>query len=196
MLLRSPYRYLLAAAVLAAMLCLLPARGADAPVQPEKSLELTARQSDAQQEEPAGADLSDRTQKNAYLHQTLYYAPCGHSVQRREKLPAKLVGLIRGALESEIGSVLPDAAVTGFSAGEVDVTLRKEIPCPLHWVLQGGDDGMLCVLQNQDGETMSVIRQTDIPVTAAPESEQSDLRGGRMFDDVQALEGYLESLSS
>ena len=196
MLLRSPYRYLLAAAVLAAMLCLLPARGADAPVQPEKSLELTARQSDAPQEEPAGADLSDRTQKNAYLHQTLYYAPCGHSVQRREKLPAKLVGLTRGALESKIGSVLPDAAVTGFSAGEVDVTLRKEIPCPLHWVLQGGDDGMLCVLQNQDGETMSVIRQTDIPVTAAPESEQSDLRGGRMFDDVQALEGYLESLSS
>ena len=99
-------------------------------------------------------------------------------------------------MESEIGSVLPDAAVTGFSAGEVDVTLRKEIPCPLHWVLQGGDDGMLCVLQNQDGETMSVIRQTDIPVTAAPESEQSDLRDGRMFDDVQALEGYLESLSS
>ena len=178
------------------MLCLLPARGADAPVQTEKSLELTARQSDAPQEEPAGADLSDRTQKNAYLHQTLYYAPCGHSVQRREKLPAKLVGLTRGALESEIGSVLPDAAVTGFSAGEVDVTLRKEIPCPLHWVLQGGDDGMLCVLQNQDGETMSVIRQTDIPVTAAPESEQSDLRDGRMFDDVQALEGYLESLSS
>lgn len=196
MLLRSPYRYLLAAAVLAAMLCLLPARGADAPVQPEKSLELTARQSDAPQEEPAGADLSDRTQKNAYLHQTLYYAPCGHSVQRREKLPAKLVGLTRGALESKIGSVLPDAAVTGFSAGEVDVTLRKEIPCPLHWVLQGGDNGMLCVLQNQDGETMSVIRQTDIPVTAAPESEQSDLRDGRMFDDVQALEGYLESLSS
>ena len=140
--------------------------------------------------------MSDRTQKNAYLHQTLYYAPCGHSVQRREKLPAKLVGLTRGALESEIGSVLPDAAVTGFSAGEVDVTLRKEIPCPLHWVLQGGDDGMLCVLQNQDGETMSIIRQTDIPVTAAPESEQSDLRDGRMFDDVQALEGYLESLSS
>ena len=196
MLLRSPYRYLLAAAVLAAMLCLLPARGADAPVQPEKPLELTARQSDAPQEEPAGADLSDRTQKNAYLHQTLYYAPCGHSVQRREKLPAKLVGLTRGVLESEIGSVLPDAAVTGFSAGEVDVTLRKEIPCPLHWVLQGGDDGMLCVLQNQDGETMSIIRQTDIPVTAAPESEQSDLRDGRMFDDVQVLEGYLESLSS
>ena len=196
MILRSPYRYLLAAAVLAALLCFLPARGADAPDQPEQTLELTARQTDVPQGEPAGADLSDRTQKNAYLHQTLYYAPCGHSVQRREKLSARLVGLTRGALESEIGDVLPDATVTGFSADAVDVTLRKDIPCPLHWVLKGGDDGLLCVLQNQDGETLGVIRRTDIPVTAAPEGEQDDLRDGRMFDDVQALEGYLESLSS
>ena len=196
MILRSPYRYLLAAAVLAALLCFLPARGADAPDQPEQTPELTARQTDVPQGEPAGADLSDRTQKNAYLHQTLYYAPCGHSVQRREKLPARLVGLTRGALESEIGDVLPDATVTGFSADEVDVTLRKDIPCPLHWVLKGGDDGLLCVLQNQDGETLGVIRRTDIPVTAAPEGERDDLRDGRMFDDVQALEGYLESLSS
>lgn len=196
MILRSPYRYLLAAAVLAALLCFLPARGADAPDQPEQTPERTAKQTDVPQGEPAGADLSDRTQKNAYLHQTMYYAPCGHSVQRREKLPTRLVGLTRGALESEIGAVLPGATVTGFSAGEVDVTLRKDIPCPLHWVLKGGDDGLLCVLQNQDGEALGVIRRTDIPVTAAPESEQDDLREGRMFDDVQALEGYLESLSS
>ena len=130
MLLRSPYRYLLAAAVLAAMLCLLPARGADAPVQTEKSLELTARQSDAPQEEPAGADLSDRTQKNAYLHQTLYYAPCGHSVQRREKLPAKLVGLTRGALESEIGSASSPMTFNGVSSHIGSVSSFRRAPSP------------------------------------------------------------------
>lgn len=196
MILRSPYRYLLAAAVLAALLCFLPARGADVPDPPEQTSDRLAQQTDAPHGEPVGADLSDRTRKNAFLHQTLYYAPCGHSVQRREKLPTKLVGLTRAALESEIDRVLPGATVTGFSAEEVDVTRHKQIPCPLHWVLQGGEDGMLCVLQNQDGETLSVVRQTDIPVTAAPEGEQNDLRDGRMFDDVQALEGYLESLSS
>ena len=188
------YRYLLIIVVVAALLCLMPARGADAPN--EKKPQTETAQSVEAAEAPAGADLSVKTDRETYLHRTLYYAPCGHSVQRREKLPARLVGLTRGALESEIGDVLPDATVTGFSADEVDVTLRKDIPCPLHWVLKGGDDGLLCVLQNQDGETLGVIRRTDIPVTAAPEGEQDDLRDGRMFDDVQALEGYLESLSS
>ena len=188
------YRYLLIIVVVAALLCLMPARGADAPN--EKKPQTETAQSVEAAEAPAGADLSVKTDRETYLHRTLYYAPCGHSVQRREKLSARLVGLTRGALESEIGDVLPDATVTGFSADEVDVTLRKDIPCPLHWVLKGGDDGLLCVLQNQDGETLGVIRRTDIPVTAAPEGEQDDLRDGRMFDDVQALEGYLESLSS
>ena len=96
-------------------------------------------------------------------------------------------------LEKEIGGLYENAAVTGFSAGEVDITTRMDMPCPLHWVLRGGEDGLLAVWQNTTGEALSVVRKTDIPVTAAAEEEQDD---GRMFDDVQALEGYLESLSS
>ena len=71
MILRSPYRYLLAAAVLAALLCFLPARGADVPDPPEQPSDRLAQQTDAPHGEPAGADLSDRTRKNALLHQTL-----------------------------------------------------------------------------------------------------------------------------
>ena len=188
------YRYLLIIVLVAALLCLMPARGADAPN--EKKPQTAAAQSVESAEAPAGADLSAQTNRETYLHRTLYYAPCGHSVQRREKLPAQLVGLTRGALEKEIGGLYEDAAVTGFSAGEVDITTRMDMPCPLHWVLQGGEDGLLAVWQNTTGEALSVVRKTDIPVTAAAEEEQDELRDGRMFDDVQALEGYLESLSS
>ena len=188
------YRYLLIIVVVAALLCLMPARGADAPN--EKKPQTAAVQSGESAEAPAGADLSAQTNRETYLHRTLYYAPCGHSVQRREKLPAQLVGLTRGALEKEIGGLYENAAVTGFSAGEVDITTRMEMPCPLHWVLRGGEDGLLAVWQNTTGEALSVVRKTDIPVTAAAEEEQDELRDGRMFDDVQALEGYLESLSS
>ena len=187
------YRYLLIIVLVAALLCLMPARGADAPN--EKKPQTAAAQSVESAEAPAGADLSAQTNRETYLHRTLYYAPCGHSVQRREKLPAQLVGLTRGALEKEIGGLYENAAVTGFSAGEVDITTRMDMPCPLHWVLQGGEDGLLAVWQNTTGEALSVVRKTDIPVTAA-EEEQDELRDGRMFDDVQALEGYLESLSS
>ena len=188
------YRYLLIIVLVAALLCLMPARGADAPN--EKKPQTAAAQSVESAEAPAGADLSAQTNRETYLHRTLYYAPCGHSVQRREKLPAQLVGLTRGALEKEIGGLYENAAVTGFLAGEVDITTRMDMPCPLHWVLRGGEDGLLAVWQNTTGEALSVVRKTDIPVTAAAEEEQDELRDGRMFDDVQALEGYLESLSS
>ena len=188
------YRYLLIIVLVAALLCLMPARGADAPN--EKKPQTAAAQSVESAEAPAGADVSPPTDRETYLHRTLYYAPCGHSVQRREKLPAQLVGLTRGALEKEISGLYENAAVTGFSAGEVDITTRMDMPCPLHWVLQGGEDGLLAVWQNTTGEALSVVRKTDIPVTAAAEEEQDELRDGRMFDDVQALEGYLESLSS
>ena len=188
------YRYLLIIVLVAALLCLMPARGADAPN--EKKPQTAAAQSVESAEAPAGADLSAQTNRETYLHRTLYYAPCGHSAQRREKLPAQLVGLTRGALEKEIGGLYENAAVTGFSAGEVDITTRMDMPCPLHWVLRGGEDGLLAVWQNTTGEALSVVRKTDIPVTAAAEEEQDELRDGRMFDDVQALEGYLESLSS
>ena len=188
------YRYLLIIVLVAALLCLMPARGADAPN--EKKPQTAAAQSVESAEAPAGADLSAQTNGETYLHRTLYYAPCGHSVQRREKLPAQLVGLTRGVLEKEIGGLYENAAVTGFSAGEVDITTRMDMPCPLHWVLRGGEDGLLAVWQNTTGEALSVVRKTDIPVTAAAEEEQDELRDGRMFDDVQALEGYLESLSS
>lgn len=188
------YRYLLIIVLVAALLCLMPARGADAPN--EKKPQTAAAQNVESAEAPAGADLSAQTNRETYLHRTLYYAPCGHSVQRREKLPAQLVGLTRGVLEKEIGGLYENAAVTGFSAGEVDITTRMDMPCPLHWVLRGGEDGLLAVWQNTTGEALSVVRKTDIPVTVAAEEEQDELRDGRMFDDVQALEGYLESLSS
>ena len=154
------------------------------------------QEASAAQDRPAGADLSERTSAGCFLHRTLYYAPCGHSVQRREELPAQLMGMSRALLEKEIASVIPGAAVTGFSSSEVDIALSTDIPCPLHWVLRGGEDGKLAVLQNRNGEALEVVRTTDVPLSQAPQDDQAQLRAGRIFDDVQALEGYLESLSS
>ena len=188
--LQSPYRFFLAAAVLAAILCLFPAKV-------EETEQPLARQTQPPaKEQQVGADLSERTGPNCYLHRTMFYAPCGHSVQRREKLPSQLAGLSRSALEEALSGVLPGAAVTGFSADEVDVAMSTDIPCPLHWVLRIGEDGMLHVLQNRDGETLESVRKTDISAEAAGEADRAALLEGMVFDDVQALEGYLEGVSS
>ncbi|MBR5303108.1 MAG: hypothetical protein IKU38_09755 [Clostridia bacterium] len=191
--LKSPLRFFLAAAVLAAILCLFPARVEETETMPSVAWQQTPP---PVQEQPVGADLSERTAADAYLHTTLYYAPCGHSVQRREKLPAQLAGLSRAALEDTLGDVIPGAAVTGFSAGEVDIALSTEIPCPLHWVLRAGEDGTLHVLQNRNGESLEIVRKTDVSARRVSETERADMLQGRIFDDVQALEGYLESISS
>lgn len=206
-----PYRFLIAAGVLAALLCLFPAK-VDAPQDTQREGETVASVGEQLAPVdtalpqgtkapmlpglPAGADLSERTGSGCYLHRTLYYAPCGHSVQRRERLPVQLVGLSRQALEAQITEVMPGAAVTGFSASEVDIALSTDIPCPLHWVLRAGEDGMLCVMQNVSGEGMEVVRSADIPISEVPEGDRAALVQGKMFDDVQAMEGYLESLSS
>ena len=190
---RAPYRFLIAAAVLAAVLCLFPAH-----VEEENPTIIAANPTAQPQiaDLPAGTDLSERTSGGCMLHRTLYYAPCGHSVQRREALPAQLTGLSRQALEQEIGSVIPGAAVTGFSGAEVDIVLSTDIPCPLHWMLGSGESGKLVVLQNRSGETMEIVRETDIPLGRVPQEALQEIRQGKVFDDVQALEGYLESLSS
>ena len=197
----SPYRFLIVAALLAVILCLTPMQ-ADAPEEGKGTQSVPDAQDAVLQAEqqsggvPAGADLSERTQQNAYLHRTMTYAPCGHSVQRREPLPSALVGLSRAALEAEIGGVIPGAAVTGFSAQEVDVALEMRMPCPLHWVLDAGEDGRLRVRQNRTGEALETVRETEIVQTLLPEEIRAQVLEGMVFDDVQALEGYLESLSS
>ena len=190
---RSPLRFFAVAALLAAILCLYPAKGKEA-----EQAQVTAQEENAGNaaDQSVGADLSERTDVGGYLHKTLYYAPCGHSVQSRERLPAQLAGLSRAALEKELPDVIPGAAVTGFSALEVDISLSADIPCPLHWVLQTGEDGMLHILQNRDAESLAHVRSTDVAAHMLGEAERTALLEGMIFDDVQALEGYLESISS
>ena len=191
---RRPYRFFLYAAVLAVIMCLLPIPAQDAPKEKEQMAK--AAPETEVSGVPAGADLSERTQAGCMLHETLVYAPCGHSVQRREAMNPRLVGLSREAFENEIEQVIPSAVVTGFSAVEVDVSRSMDVPCPLHWVLKVGEDGMLQVWQNRTGDALSFVRGTEVPMSGVGEGEKQELLDGRVFDDVQAMEGYLESMSS
>ena len=197
----SPYRFFVVAAILAALFSMLPMQ-ADTPQ--EREIFLAAQEEISAQGDgkmfmgegvPAGADLSQQTQEGTFLHRTMSYA-CGHSVQRREPLPAQLRGLNHAALDETIGTVMPKVQVTGFSVREVDVVQRMEIPCPLHWVLRLGERGTLEVLQNVDGESLFVIREMEIEREMLGEETVQELLAGMTFDDVQALEGYLESLNS
>ena len=188
-----PYRFFLLAAALALLMCLLPIRS-DEEMRQEEPMAMETP--GPIQGVPAGADLSERTAQGCRLHKTMTYSLCGHSIQRRDPLDTRLVGLTRTALETQIRDVLPGAVVTGFSAQEVDAAVSIELPCPMHWVLKTGEDGYLHIYQNRDGESLTLVRRTDVPAQRAGESERAEFAEGRIFDDVQALEGVLESMSS
>ena len=63
-------------------------------------------------------------------------------------------------------------------------------------MLKTGENGCLTVLQNLTGESLSPVRTTELRAGALSDEAQAELSAGLIFDDVQTLEGYLESLIS
>ena len=140
-------------------------------------------------EAPAGADLSVKTDRDAYLHRTMYYAPCGHSVQAAGKAarPARRADARRAG--KEIGGLYENAAVTELSrrrGGREHAHGRYPARCI--GSCGRGTTNLLAVLQNTTGETLTVVRRTDIPVALAAGGGAGRASRRRMFDDVQALE--------
>ena len=63
-------------------------------------------------------------------------------------------------------------------------------------MLRVGEDGRLAVAQNLTGEALTVVRTTELRASSLTDEAQAELAGDLIFDDVQTLEGYLESLAS
>ena len=70
------------------------------------------------------------------------------------------------------------------------------MPCPAHWVIWAGADGKLGVYRNLYGEELLCLRNLEIAVSAAPESDEAQLRRGMCFDTEQEAEAYLEAIQS
>jgi hypothetical protein len=51
-------------------------------------------------------------------------------------------------------------------------------------------------MQNITGETLAVVRETETTSSQLGDEQRSALLEGMIFDDVQQLEGVLESLDS
>lgn len=132
------YRYLLIIVLVAALLCLMPARGADAR---RKEAADRGRAERRKRRSARGGGLIRPNEQGDVSAPHAVLRALRPQRSAAGKTAAQLVGLTRGVLEKEIGGLYENAAVTGFSAGEVDITTRMDMPCPLHWVLRGGEDG-------------------------------------------------------
>ena len=106
----------------------------------------------------------------------------------------------KGIIMDRSAFQLPDAG--GKAVYKVSVMADKQqcavkgLHCLLHPLPGGNVQVVGGLVQNEHIRRVEEDRRQGHPLALAAGEEQDELRDGRMFDDVQALEGYLESLSS
>lgn len=164
-----------AAAVMAAAVLMLPARG-EAPA------------ADDAQVSADRVTLSDTSQ----LYQTLTYTRCDHTVTRRVTAPVELYGR---TLE-ETAALYAEWQVTEFSPAEMKMERRLDMFCPDHRVVMPDGAGYLCVYENKYGEAMALVRETQIRLSDLPAAVQEECRFGVGFATAQEMEMWLEGVES
>ena len=94
------------------------------------------------------------------------------------------------------GSASAGWQVTAFSPDAVEMERTFAICCPQHIVLLPDDGGMLCAWQNRYGDALSLVKELGEPVGEMPDGVQEELRRGKAFDSLGALEKWLEGAGS
>ncbi len=137
-------------------------------------------------------DTQMTTVQGCQLIQHMTFTPCGHELTRRQALPAELVGKGREAITAAYDLW----RVTSFGAAEVVMEQSVQLYCPDHMVLMADEGGMLCIFQNRYGDALGLVRETDVALNELPEAVQTELRQGKGFPTVEAVEQWLESVES
>ena len=139
-----------------------------------------------------GADTAARLAEDCQVIQTLTYAPCGHTVTRRQSLPPELRGKTRADAEAAYDPFL----ITAFSAQALEMEQALDMYCPEHVVLMPNESGVLCIFENRYGDALALVRELETLLHDLPDSYQEELRPGKGFDTLADLEGWLESIES
>ena len=142
--------------------------------------------------ELASLDAAQGLNADCAVVQQMTYSPCGHSVTRRQALPAELAGKQRSDLERAYDAW----QVTAFSPTEVAMVRTLDMYCPQHVVLMPDESGMLCIWQNRYGDALALVKELGAAVGEMPDSVQDEVRQGKGFDTQEALEKWLESAES
>lgn len=142
--------------------------------------------------DPVGNVPQALTETGCQILQELSYTPCEHHLTRRVELPQELVGKTR----AEIEGAYDQWRVTEFLPKEVTMEQNMDIYCAQHMVLMPDESGILAVFENKYGDALAFIQSTEISLETLPDAIQEEVRPGKGFDDMTALEQWLESVES
>lgn len=138
------------------------------------------------------SDPQMTTAADCQLIQHMTYAPCGHSLTRRQVIPTELAGQNREALSSAYDAW----KITSFASAEVVMEQTLSLYCPEHVVLMPDEGGMLCIFQNKYGDALALVKELDLLLSELPDSVQQAVRQGKGFATIEELEKWLEGADS
>ncbi len=138
------------------------------------------------------SDAASALSADCQVVQHMTFTPCRHSMTRRQVLPTELAGKGREALAAAYDAW----QVTAFSASEVVMVQSIDLYCPQHVVLMPDEGGLLCIFQNRYGDALALTKELGIPLSDLADDIQTELRHGKGFDNLEALEKWLEGVES
>ena len=138
------------------------------------------------------SDTQLTTNADCQIIQHMTYAPCGHSLTRRQVIPTELAGQNREALSSAYDAW----KITSFASAEVVMEQTLSLYCPEHVVLMPDEGGMLCIFQNKYGDALALVKELDLLLSELPDSVQQAVLQGKGFATIEELEKGLEGADS
>ncbi|MBQ8200418.1 MAG: hypothetical protein IJZ74_01480 [Clostridia bacterium] len=138
------------------------------------------------------SDSASTLSADCQVIQHLTFTPCGHDMTRRQSLPVELAGKTR----QELTAAYDAWQVTSFASAEVVMVQSLDMYCPEHMVLMPDEGGSLCIFQNRYGDALALVKELAIPLNELPDDVQNEVRQGKGFDSLDALEKWLESAES
>lgn len=140
----------------------------------------------------AGSVGEDGVKEGCQLVQRLHYTPCGHEMTRRLDAPSELWGKDR----EDVEAAYDQWRITSFAPGEIAMELKLDIPCSRHLVLMPDEAGVLGIFENKYGDALAFVRSLEIPLQSLSQAAAEEVRPGKCFDTLEALEQWLESVES
>ncbi len=142
--------------------------------------------------QPVGQVGQARILPDTEVHISNRFSLCGHSIETDE-----IGGELVGCTTADILSKWPQAHVKELTGERASIERELEGCCPLHYMLTDAGDGMLEVTQTEPEtyRTRMVMRIRTEPEQFIQE-EREQLRKGIVFDSLEQINAYLESLES
>lgn len=138
---------------------------------------------------PAGADNA-RVKEGAQVNWDYEYTMCAHHIYVKSAADNKIVGLSITQLQA----TFPDIRIVSFDPDKLTLHIAFNCYCPDHYILRHYKDQLAVYKTIPYTGDQEVYIEVPIQFNGIDGEEQKVLETGKVFDNIEDLESYLENI--